>query len=314
MGKFITVRRDPAFPPVPVFWQAAPGETPLYRCLASFASGRADKVAGMRWFRDDGGRDIAADLPGWPSGPVYEKRGDRTVRAGKTLGFLGKAGVVAIAAAIEVAGGSSSSINIEGPDGAKPTDPALEVEDFPVLVGAPGTTARTVPWQLDPDRLPKDYRTHLQLTDQRILFLGSTKWVQDADVLWELPLTRVAGARRHAFSTQGGDVTVGFPDGSWMRLNLGSLVGAMFVESVLNGGDTTPAPLNPVQREKLDKLTSVWANPVLQLTVVRLDPAAGDVLYEHTVWVDGRGDHSAGARGMDAQGRTWRYGRERKPR
>ncbi|MFD5158391.1 hypothetical protein ACFWMJ_10010 [Streptomyces hawaiiensis] len=37
----------------------------------------------------------------------------------------------------------------------KPEERDNEIDDFPVMWAAPGTLARTAPWQLDPDRRPK---------------------------------------------------------------------------------------------------------------------------------------------------------------
>src|SRR3954470_3738065 len=141
-------------------WYPESGETPLFRGGASFASGRAPQVAGKRWFRDDQGRDIGNSLPGWPPAPVHEKKGEKAAKAGKSLGFLGKATAAVVGGAVELLGNSGGSMTtIKGPDGSTPDDPALEVEDFPVLFAPFGTVAGTVPWQLDPDRRPPNYRT-----------------------------------------------------------------------------------------------------------------------------------------------------------
>lgn len=261
-------------------WYPESGETPLFRGAAVFASGRAPKVADKRWFRDDQGRDISAALPGWPPAPTYEAKDGKAAKAGRGLGFLGKATAVVIAGTVEMlspAGGSN--INIKGSDGAQPTDPGLEVEDFPVMVAAAGSTASTAPFQLDPDRRPDSrYRTDLQLTDQRLVVLGSASAERPAEVLWSLPLSQVAGARQHAFSTHGADVSVVFADGSWIRLDLGSSGSAAKVVAVLSG-QTEPVLLNPAQQATVDQFTQALPKPV-ELVVTAVDAAAGIVSIE----------------------------------
>jgi hypothetical protein len=261
-------------------WYPDSGETPLFRGVAVFASGRAPKVADKRWFRDDQGRDISAELPGWPPAPVYEAKDSKAAKTGRGLGFLGKATAVVVAGTVELLSPSGgSSINIKGSDGARPADPALEVEDFPVMVAAPGSTAGTAPFQLDPDRRPDShYRTDLQLTDQRLVVLGSASVQQPAEVLWSLPLSQVAGARHQPFSSHGADVTVTFADGSWIRLDLRSKGSAAKVVAVLSG-ETEPVLLNAAQQATVDKFTQALPKPV-ELVVIAVDAAAGVVSIE----------------------------------
>ncbi|WP_263166172.1 hypothetical protein [Streptomyces sp. SCSIO ZS0520] len=107
-------------------------------------------------------------------------------------------------------------------------DPADEVDDFPVMWGAPGTIARTLPWQLDPARGPEGQRTHLIVTDRRLLLVAvrGTGVVADDDLLWEVPLSQVSGVRLMDFSEVSGrgmyatksDFRIDFADGSWCRL------------------------------------------------------------------------------------------------
>jgi hypothetical protein len=201
-------------------WYPETDETLLYRGRVAFATGRAAKVAGMRWFRDDAGRDIAADLPGWPEGPVYTPRSDASARAGKTLGGIGKGIVVIAAMAINAVSNANPDVPVG--DGAKSADPAREVEDFPVLIAAPGTTARTLPYQLDPDRRPDHYATELAVTDRRLVILGvgTQAGPTPAEVLWEAPRSTLASVVKHAFGTNGSDISVLFTDGSRARLKL----------------------------------------------------------------------------------------------
>ncbi|NUP51587.1 MAG: hypothetical protein HOW97_30355 [Catenulispora sp.] len=198
-------------------WYPESEETLLYRGRVSFATGRAAKVEGMRWFRDEGGRDIAAELPGWPRGPVYTPRSDVVAATNKVAGGL----VKGVAAALAVAISAVSSANPDLPGGGgHATDPAHEVEDFPVLVAAPGTIARTLPYQLDPDRRPREQLTELVVTDRRLLVLGvdALGGLGGVEVLWEVPRTAVASVVKHAFG--GGDLTLVFADGSRARLDV----------------------------------------------------------------------------------------------
>lgn len=100
---------------------------------------------------------------------------------------------VAVMAVLSSAGGNVSGS--AGPDSGKdtPDDRENEVEDFPVMWAAPGTLARTLPWQLDPARSDeKRYRTHAIVTDRRLVVVGlpyhkkDSKIIED-EVLWETP-------------------------------------------------------------------------------------------------------------------------------
>jgi hypothetical protein len=286
-------------------WYPESGETPLFRGVAKFASGRAPKVAGKRWFRDDQGRDISAEIPGWPPAPSYEAKDGKAAKTGRGLGILGKATAVVVAGTVELLSpGGGSHVTIKGSDGAQPSDPALEVEDFPVLVAAPGSTAGTAPFLLDPDRRPDvHYRTDLQLTDQRLVVLGSASVQRPAEVLWSLPLSQVAGARQHAFATHGADVTVAFTDGSWIRLDLGSTGSAAKVVAILSG-QTEPVALNPAQQAAVDSWSSALPQPV-EFVVTAVDAAAGIVLVEAKAQVR-KALVSAGSITLDAEGKPVR--------
>ena len=284
-------------------WYPESGETPLFRGPASFASGRAPKVAGKRWFRDDQGRDIGAELPGWPPVPEAEKRGDKAAKAGKSLGFLAKATAVVVAGTVELLSPSGGSmVNIKGSDRAEPTDPALEVEDFPVLWASAGATATTVPWQLDPDRRPKRYRTDLQLTDQRLLVLGSGDVTRPADVLWQAPLAQVAAARLHGFSTHGGDVTITFADGSWIRLDLGSKGSGAKVAWVLSG-NTEPVRLTEAQQAWAEKFTAQMKGTIEPVGTPVPGAAPGTLSIEIIVHRDAEHFVKVGPITVDADGK-----------
>ncbi|MYX86342.1 MULTISPECIES: hypothetical protein [unclassified Streptomyces] len=202
-------------------WQPEEGETLLYRTRVSFATGEAMRVRGMRWFRDTERRDIQGELEGWPDGPSYEVR---TLRAALgrqaprvALMVLG----VAVMMVLSAAGGNLSGGSGDGGQD-KPDDRADEVDDYPVMWAAPGAIARTLPWQLDPGRSNlKHYRTHLIVTDRRLILVGlpynekKRDSVQD-EVLWEAPRDVVDQVEPKDFKT-GWDVKIYFRDGSWVR-------------------------------------------------------------------------------------------------
>jgi hypothetical protein len=217
-------------------WYPESDEKLVHRGRASFATGRAEKVAGMRWFRDESGRDIAAELPGWPEAPAYTPRSDATVRTNKTVWGIGKA--VTVVAAMAINAVSNANPDVDLGDGARPTDPAREVEDFPVLVAAAGTMARTLPHQLDPDRRAKQYRTDLAVTDRRLVILGTVAdgGLEHPRVLWEAPRDVLASVVKHAFGSGGADVSFVFTDGSWARLGLQDVATAIQVAHELEPG------------------------------------------------------------------------------
>ncbi|WP_406361034.1 hypothetical protein OID55_22895 [Streptomyces sp. NBC_00715] len=199
-------------------WQPDANETLIARSAVSFATGAATPVAEMRWFRDTERRDIQDDLPGWPEGPRFTARSksDRRLRKGARFG----AGLLLVATlgVLESLAGSGSTGSV-----AKlgtPEEPENEVEDFPVLWAAPGTLARTLPWRLDPARCPETERTHMVVTDRRILVLGLVDNEDDPcdRVLWETERANIAAATRKDFGRYDRDFTITFEDGSWCRL------------------------------------------------------------------------------------------------
>ncbi|QDQ13045.1 hypothetical protein [Streptomyces spectabilis] len=200
-------------------WQPDPGETALTRTYVEFATGRATPVSGMRWFRDTERKDIQDELPGWPEGPLYTAHSAGGA-AGRNVAKVGlKTLYVAVWGALTSQGGSV------GPGSrARPVeDRADEVEDFPVVWAAPGTIARTLPWQLDPGRRDgKRYRTHAVVTDRRLLVVGlpydkKHDELVDDEVLWEVERSRIGRVELRDFK-YASDVKVVFSDGSWCRL------------------------------------------------------------------------------------------------
>ncbi|MGH4032454.1 hypothetical protein ACQB60_26340 [Actinomycetota bacterium Odt1-20B] len=212
-------------------WTPAPGETLLARDSIAFASGTADTVDGMRWFRDTERRDIQGELvlSGWPKGPVYtpnpappsKRRAPKSLRKAGLFGLGALAAVVLVVLAAILDGASPSGGSGGGSRGpGRPRKPEDEVDDFPVMWAAPGSMARTLPWQLDPARRPDgDYRTHLVVTDRRIVVLGFPGDDPDQDeVLWEIGREHIASVERMPYSKVWGDVKICFADGSWCRL------------------------------------------------------------------------------------------------
>ncbi|MEV0599475.1 hypothetical protein AB0I82_09270 [Streptomyces sp. NPDC050315] len=182
----------------------------------------------MRWFRDTERRDIQSELQGWPAGPSYTAH-TRANAAGRSTvkGMLMGLGV-AVAGVLTSQGGSPGSGRDIGPDAGSDIshDRPDETEDFPVMWAAPGTVARTLPWQLDPGRVDeKKYTTHAIVTDRRFVIVGlpvhkDTKAIED-EVLWEIPRSAIATVERRNFK-DGWDIKVVFTDGSWCRLQVRS--------------------------------------------------------------------------------------------
>jgi hypothetical protein len=234
-------------------WYPHADEDLLLRTSARFASGMSVAVSGSRWFRDPERRDIQDELPGWPEGPTYtlHSTGDRAVRrTGRALAF----GIPLIANIVANIGGAMGSPFGDVPVHGKPEEPENEVDDFPVMWAAPGTLARTVPWQLDPARRPKGYLTDLVLTSRRLLFLGTrTGTLDKADVLAECPRESVAGARQMTYSEAEADVRLTFADESWVRLFTGNPDNAKRLAQILSGTvQAIPeSELSPGQRKRV---------------------------------------------------------------
>ncbi|MFE0174386.1 hypothetical protein ACFWZ2_18890 [Streptomyces sp. NPDC059002] len=204
-------------------WQPDPGEILLVRTPVTFATGEAMPVSGMRWFRDTERNDIQNELPGWPEGPVYTARS-----TGNSLARnIGKGGGLALFAVIMgiLTGGGGSGPSPSKSGKATSDDRADEIEDFPVMWAAPGTLARTLPWQLDPARTPDQerYRTHAIVTDRRMVIVGlpvhkKDRTIIEDEVLWEAPRSTISQVEPRNFRNER-DVKIGFIDGSWCRLS-----------------------------------------------------------------------------------------------
>ncbi|MGW1530782.1 hypothetical protein [Streptomyces aureus] len=199
-------------------WQPLPGEICLARSPGSFATGTADAVAGMRWFRDTERNDIQNDLEGWPEGPAFGLRSkpERRVRAAGAFGV--RAAALAVLGAVETLSAAGSVGNAPRGTG-RSRDRENEVDDFPVMWAAPGTVARTLPWQLDPSRCPERYRTHIVVTDRRVLVIGFPDDDTTRDeVLWQTDRDDISNVERRTFTKVGLEAVITFTDRSWCRL------------------------------------------------------------------------------------------------
>ncbi|WP_442738241.1 hypothetical protein ACQUSN_16825 [Streptomyces pseudogriseolus] len=205
-------------------WQPDTGETLLARTPIAFATGAAAPVSGMRWFRDTHRDDIQNELEGWPEGPTYMARsaGGSTARTLLRGAVLGTG--LAIKAFLSMHGGNIAGTPTANAGTDTPDDPADEVHDFPVLWAAPRTIARTLPWQLDPDRSRAHrYRTHAVITDRRLAIVGFDyiKGAEDFicdDLLWEISRSSLQAVELRNFK-HGKDTRIVFSDGSWCRLS-----------------------------------------------------------------------------------------------
>ncbi|MFE0099468.1 hypothetical protein [Streptomyces sp. NPDC059009] len=237
-------------------WQPDPGETLLARAPATFATGAATRVKGMRWFRDNERNDIQSELPGWPEGPVYTAHSSGASLSRKA----GKGGAMAVGGAIMAVlsafGGNASGSPFGDSGSDTPDNRADEVEDFPVMWAAPNALARTLPWQLDPGRSDeKHYRTHAIITDRRLVIVGLPYYKKDErriedEVLWETPRSTISKVEPRNFK-DGWDVQVSFTDGSWCRLS--SLSRGKLTRYLVSTPDLIPwESLTPAQREAID--------------------------------------------------------------
>ncbi|QQM42708.1 hypothetical protein [Streptomyces liliifuscus] len=287
------------------YWQPDPGETLLARTPVTFASGAAMRVRGKRWFRDTERKDIQSELSklsSWPEGPVHKVRssggalGLNVLRGGAiTVG-------VAIMAVLSSMGGNIGG-GIRGGGSGTTHDRADEVEDFPVMWAAPGTVARTLPWQLDPGRCrQKHYRTHAILTDRRLLIVGlpfaeKHREIVKDEVLWETPRSSIGTFERRDFK-DGDDMKVVFTDGSWCRLT--SLWREGLTRYTADHPDLVPLDsLTPAQRSTAEAFAAAHApdagpplvtrNPCGCYQVAALAPSTADGfsgISDHSIVMD----------------------------
>ncbi|WP_330290575.1 hypothetical protein [Streptomyces sp. NBC_00576] len=254
-------------------WEPEPGEVLLARAPITFVTGEVTRVSGMRWFRDPQRNDIQDELAGWPVGRKYRARSTGSVIARNAIaGVLITAGV-AVLAFLSAHGG-----NLGGPmERNKRTsrDRADEIDDFPVMWAAPGTIARTLPWQLDPGRSSeKRYGTHAVLTDRRLVIVGfpnikGNAYRIDDEILWEIPRAAIERVELRDFKAAQ-DVKIFFTDGSWCRLRSVSRerLTRYFIEPL----DFVPLDsLTPAQRKTAEDFAAAQA-PDAELPLVQRNP------------------------------------------
>lgn len=266
-------------------WQPEPGETLLARALVTFATGAATRVSGMRWFRDTERNDIQHELPGWPEGPVYTVRSTGGVVGRNTVKGAVIALGVAVTAAFSFVGANANGYTHYKTGSDTPDDQNNEVLDFPVMWAAPGTIARTLPWQLDPARSPeKHYRTHAIVTDRRLVIVGFPYYKKnenriDDEVLWEIPLNQIRQVTPRRFK-DGSDAEIVFSDGSWCRLR--SPTREKFTRYLLPHEIIRLDALTPGQRNTVEKFIAEFDEPNAAPLVVSLH-ACGHYRVEFVV-------------------------------
>ncbi|MFF7310291.1 hypothetical protein [Streptomyces sp. NPDC008137] len=244
-------------------WWPESGETLIARAPLTFATGAATQVKGMRWFRDTERHDIQNELEGWPEAPAYTAHS-----AGSTAGRNTVKGA-AMALGVAVMGILSSQAGSVGPGrsgkGADTShDRADEVDDFPVMWAAPGTIARTLPWQLDPARSSQDrYRTHAVITDRRLVIVGfpyvkgDEKRITD-ELLWETPRSSIERVELRDFKI-GNDAKIAFTDGSWIRVS--SIKRERLTRYLIEPPEFIPLEsLTPAQRTTAEKFAAAQAS------------------------------------------------------
>ncbi|MET9733898.1 hypothetical protein ABZZ79_25560 [Streptomyces sp. NPDC006458] len=286
-------------------WLPETGETLLARAPVHFATGAAMRVRGMRWFRDFDRRDIQSQLDGWPEGPTYTAHSTGGTAARNTVKGL------AIATGVVILGILSSQSGSVGPgssDKGSDTsdDRADEIDDFPVMWAAPGTLARTMPWQMDPGRCKeKTYRTHAVITDRRLVIVGfahvkaDDKLIDD-ELLWQTPRTTIERVELREFKA-GTDAKILFTDGSWCRVS--SRARERLTRYLMEPLDFLPLhSLTPDQRRTAEAFAAAQA-PDAQAPLVKRNPCGCfriEVLAPSKI--DGSFGHSGLNTVMDATG------------
>ncbi|MEW2567059.1 hypothetical protein [Streptomyces sp. NPDC047070] len=256
-------------------WLPDSNETLLARAPVTFATGEAMRVSGMRWFRDTQRRDLQSDLAGWPAGPEYAARSAADTAARNTVKGAAIAAGVAILSFLSAHGGNIGGTPGTGHGTDTSNDHADEIDDFPVMWAAPGTVARTLPWQLDPGRSSeKRYRTHAVVTDRRLVIVGfpyvkgNDRRIDD-ELLWETPRSAIRSVELRDFKL-GHDAKITFTDGSWCRL--GSVSREKLTRHLTEPLDFIPLEtLTSTQRHTAEAFAAAQA-PDFQSPLVRRNP------------------------------------------
>ncbi|WP_405768818.1 hypothetical protein [Streptomyces sp. NBC_01538] len=256
-------------------WEPEPDETLIARAPVSFATGEATRVNGMRWFRDPQRNDIQGELVGWPIGPTYAAHSSGGTAARSTVRGVAAAAGVAVLGFLSAHGGNLSGFSSSDRGTNTSDDKADEVDDFPVMWAAPGTTARTLPWQLDPGRSSaKRYRTHAVITDRRLVIVGfpytkGKDYLVDDDFLWEASRSTIERVELRDFKI-GNDAKIVFTDGSWCRLS--SVNRERLTRYLIEPFDFIPLDsLTPAQRNTAEAFAAAQA-PDAELPLVKRNP------------------------------------------
>jgi hypothetical protein len=261
-------------------WTAQPDETVLHRARISYATGAAVPVSGSRWFRDSERNDIQRDLPGWPEGPEYtiHTPGQQAARWGGRFLMTGVPAL--IGAAIEALSGTGTPINPKTL--GQPTERENEVDDFPVMWAAPGTIARTMPWQLDPARLPKDWSTHVVITDRRIVLLAQGPQQDNAlEELRSISRDLISNVERMKFSHDENDIRIWFRDQSWIRIAIPNSEAGLLAHLRAAPLIVREDELNAAQRESVTKWLSRW--PACDEPPLMLRLPSGNLMIQQRV-------------------------------
>ncbi|MDX2548747.1 hypothetical protein ACOT81_25040 [Streptomyces sp. WI04-05B] len=257
-------------------WQPEADETLIARAPVTFATGEATPVSEMRWFRDTQRNDIQNELVDWPTGPAYTARSATDTAARNTAkGLVAAVGVAIRGFLSSHGGGIGNTPGLAGNGTDISHDHADEVDDFPVMWAAPGTIARTLPWQLDPARSSeKLYRTHAVITDRRLAIVGfpyvkGDDSLIDDELLWETPRSSIERVELRDFKF-GRDAKIFFVDGSWCRLT--SNKRERLTRYLIEPLDFIPLKsLTPAQRNTAEAFAAAQA-PDAELPLVKRNP------------------------------------------
>ena len=225
-----------------------PAETLIANMAVEFPSHDYKRLMGFRSFRDFQGRDISAELPGWPPS---KKPGEPPAKTSTKGVLLASAwhGLNTLAFILMLAGINANSLSA-------PEDPE-ELNDYPVLRADPGTFATGAPWQLDPGRNKAKPRVILHVTNQRLLFTDP----RTGELLWEF------GREDIKTMTCEHLMRITFVDGSWIRFSLVKDKNALIPDNdkdyrtVVRKGKTTRVSTASPGFRFLRALDEFWPSP-----------------------------------------------------
>ncbi|SEN45388.1 hypothetical protein [Actinacidiphila rubida] len=189
-----------------------PGETLVANCAVEFPSGQYKRVWGFRSFRDSQGRDISAELPGWPPSSKPAEPPAKGSAKGVLLASAWFAGET-LAVGLAIAGLGAQTATSPDPE---------DRDDYAVLRADPGTLALRAPWQLDPGRNEATPRVILHVTNQRLLLTDPATGA----LLWAIRRQDIA-----SMDERGTLLRFTFVDGSWIRIVLAKDKDALIADS-----------------------------------------------------------------------------------